>query len=73
MSSTCPSSQVSTNAESAHAIAFVLIDGLGDVSVPFLKGKTPLQFASTKHLDSIAGALPTLGSLQKHTHFPNVL
>ncbi|CAL8468172.1 g7711 [Coccomyxa elongata] len=47
---------MSTNADSAHAIAFVLIDGLGDVSVPFLKGKTPLQFASTKYLDSIAGA-----------------
>ncbi|KAK9901638.1 hypothetical protein WJX75_006034 [Coccomyxa subellipsoidea] len=42
--------------ENPQRIAFVLIDGLGDVSIPFLDGKTPLQFASTKFLNSVAGA-----------------
>ncbi len=42
--------------EIPHSIALVLIDGLGDVSVPFLNGNTPLQFASTRYLDSVAGS-----------------
>jgi hypothetical protein len=43
--------------ENPQRIAFVLIDGLGDVSIPFLDGKTPLQFASTKFLNSVAGRI----------------
>lgn len=56
-------------AENPHSIAFVLIDGLGDVSVPFLDGKTPLQFASTKFLDSVAGRITCIivaGMLAHH-------
>ena len=36
-------------------LAFVLIDGIGDVVVPSLGGKTPLQVAHTPVLDAIAG------------------
>lgn len=42
----------------AHSIGFVLIDGVGDVSVPSLNDQTPLQFASTKYLDAVAGDDP---------------
>nr|XP_027119690.1 uncharacterized protein LOC113736783 [Coffea arabica]XP_027119691.1 uncharacterized protein LOC113736783 [Coffea arabica] len=37
-------------------VAFVLIDGLGDVSLPKLGYKTPLQAAKTTNLDAIASA-----------------
>lgn len=37
-------------------IAFVLIDGLGDVNEAGLGGRTPLQAAHTPFLDAIAGA-----------------
>ncbi|KAK3217885.1 hypothetical protein Dsin_011855 [Dipteronia sinensis] len=37
-------------------VAFVLIDGLGDVSLPKLGFKTPLQAANVPNLDSIASA-----------------
>jgi hypothetical protein len=36
-------------------IAFLLIDGVGDVSVPRLGHRTPLQVADTPTLDAIAG------------------
>lgn len=36
-------------------MAFVLIDGLGDVSIPELGNRTPLEAAHTPHLDAIAG------------------
>ena len=36
-------------------LAFVLIDGIGDVVVPNLGGKTPLQAAHVPVLDAIAG------------------
>jgi 2,3-bisphosphoglycerate-independent phosphoglycerate mutase len=36
-------------------LAFVLIDGIGDVALPQLEDLTPLQVASTPVLDSIAG------------------
>jgi 2,3-bisphosphoglycerate-independent phosphoglycerate mutase len=39
----------------AERVAFVLIDGIGDVSVPQLNHRTPLEAASTPHLDAIAG------------------
>ncbi|KAL3526666.1 hypothetical protein ACH5RR_011322 [Cinchona calisaya] len=37
-------------------VAFVLIDGLGDVSLPRLGYKTPLQVAKTPNLDAIASS-----------------
>lgn len=37
-------------------VAFVLIDGLGDVSIPKLGYKTPLQVANIPNLDAIASA-----------------
>lgn len=38
-------------------VAFVLIDGVGDVNIPSLGFKTPLQAARTEILDAIAGRL----------------
>ncbi|XP_050381574.1 uncharacterized protein LOC126798607 [Argentina anserina] len=37
-------------------VAFVLIDGVGDVSIPKLGFKTPLQAAKVSNLDAIASA-----------------
>lgn len=37
-------------------VAFVLIDGLGDVSIPRFGLKTPLQAANIPNLDAIASA-----------------
>ncbi|CAN4113564.1 unnamed protein product [Withania somnifera] len=37
-------------------VAFVLIDGLGDVSLPRFGYRTPLQLAKTPNLDAIASA-----------------
>ncbi|CAK7335131.1 unnamed protein product [Dovyalis caffra] len=37
-------------------VAFILIDGLGDVSLPRLGYKTPLQAANVPNLDAIASA-----------------
>uniref|UniRef100_A0A1D1ZKZ5 2,3-bisphosphoglycerate-independent phosphoglycerate mutase 1 n=1 Tax=Anthurium amnicola TaxID=1678845 RepID=A0A1D1ZKZ5_9ARAE len=37
-------------------VAFVLIDGLGDVSLPRLRYRTPLQVANIPNLDAIASA-----------------
>ncbi|KAL2467731.1 Cofactor-independent phosphoglycerate mutase [Forsythia ovata] len=37
-------------------VAFVLIDGLGDVSLPMFGYRTPLQVANTPNLDCIASA-----------------
>jgi len=37
-------------------LAFVLIDGIGDISIPELGNRTPLEAADTPHLDRIAGA-----------------
>ncbi|KAF5203142.1 2,3-bisphosphoglycerate-independent phosphoglycerate mutase [Thalictrum thalictroides] len=37
-------------------VAFVLIDGLGDVSLPRFGYRTPLQMANTPNLDAIASA-----------------
>jgi 2,3-bisphosphoglycerate-independent phosphoglycerate mutase len=38
-----------------NKVAFVLIDGVGDVSIPRLGFKTPLETANTPVLDAIAG------------------
>jgi 2,3-diphosphopglycerate-independent phosphoglycerate mutase len=37
-------------------VAFVLIDGVGDVSIPRIGFKTPLQAAKVPNLDAIASA-----------------
>jgi len=39
-----------------HKIAFILIDGIGDINVPVLGNMTPLMAADTPTLDAIAGA-----------------
>ncbi|KAG6525912.1 hypothetical protein ZIOFF_015885 [Zingiber officinale] len=39
-----------------RSVAFILIDGLGDVSLPQLKYMTPLQVANAPNLDAIASA-----------------
>ena len=36
-------------------VAFVLIDGVGDVSIPSLEFKTPLEASYTPIIDAIAG------------------
>ena len=43
-------------AREPERVAFVLIDGVGDVTVPALGGRTPLQAAALPHLDAVAGA-----------------
>lgn len=42
--------------EPKRRVAFVLIDGLGDVSLPRFGYKTPLQVAFTPNLDAIASS-----------------
>ena len=37
-------------------LVFVLIDGIGDVSVRQLDGKTPLEAARIPYMDAVAGA-----------------
>lgn len=37
-------------------VAFILVDGIGDVSLPRFQYKTPLQVANTPNLDAIASA-----------------
>ena len=37
-------------------VAFVLVDGIGDVSLPMFGYKTPLQVAKVPNLDAIASA-----------------
>jgi 2,3-bisphosphoglycerate-independent phosphoglycerate mutase len=36
-------------------ILFILIDGLGDHSLPELQNKTPLEHAHTPNMDALAG------------------
>ena len=42
---------------------FVLVDGIGDVSVSQLGDRTPLQYADIRHLDSLAGLYHLLSVL----------
>jgi 2,3-diphosphopglycerate-independent phosphoglycerate mutase len=44
-------------------VALVIVDGLGDVSVPSFDGRTPLQVAHTPHMDAIAGEWRQCGVL----------
>lgn len=46
-------------AECEYRIAFLLVDGLGDVNLPQLANRTPLQVAHTPVFDAIAGAPQT--------------
>ena len=41
-------------------VAFVLLDGIGDVNIPDLGRLTPLQAAETPTLDAIAGEIHAL-------------
>jgi hypothetical protein len=36
-------------------VVFLLVDGIGDVSVPELGDRTPLEVAHIPHLDAVAG------------------
>ncbi|XP_073296182.1 uncharacterized protein [Primulina huaijiensis] len=45
-----------SSGEAKRRVAFVLIDGLGDVSLPSLGYRTPLQAANVPNLDAIASA-----------------
>lgn len=40
-----------------RATILVLIDGVGDVSIPACQNKTPLEISSTPILDSISSTL----------------
>jgi len=44
---------------SREKVAFILIDGIGDVSIPSLGYTTPLEVAHTPVLDAIAGETRT--------------
>ncbi len=43
-------------AAAAERVLFVLIDGVGDVHLPQLGHRTPLEAARTPFLDAVAGA-----------------
>jgi len=45
-----------TTQQPKRRVAFVLIDGVGDVSLPRLGLKTPLEAANLPNLDAIAAA-----------------
>ncbi|KAG6551970.1 hypothetical protein Mapa_006587 [Marchantia paleacea] len=50
-----------TNAENVTGakkkrVAFILVDGLADVSIPSLGFRTPVQAASTPNFDAVARA-----------------
>ncbi len=40
---------------SPERLAFVLIDGIGDVTIPALGSRTPLQAATVPYLNAVAG------------------
>ena len=42
-------------ARPASKCAFVLVDGIGDVSIPFIGNQTPLQRAAVPFCDAVAG------------------
>lgn len=46
-----------------RGVAFVLLDGIGDVNIPELARMTPLQAAHTPCLDAIAGKLSVKSSI----------
>ena len=66
--------QASLNADdsaSSHQkerIAFVLIDGLGDIHIPALASLTPLEAADTPVMDAIAGVSRLLSLVNCNTH-----
>lgn len=47
---------VNSKTQPRKRVAFVLIDGLGDVSIPRFGYKTPLEAAKVPNLDAIASA-----------------
>lgn len=48
--------QMGNNQHPKRRVAFVLVDGVGDVSIPKFGLKTPLQVAKVPNLDAIASA-----------------
>lgn len=48
--------EMGTQQKPKRRVAFVLIDGLGDVSLPRFHYRTPLQVSKTPNLDAIASA-----------------
>ncbi|GAA0150008.1 mutase [Lithospermum erythrorhizon] len=53
---TFASTSMVNSEESKKRVAFILIDGVGDVSIPKLGFKTPLQAANIPNMDAIASA-----------------
>lgn len=52
-------------------IVLVLIDGVGDVTIPAFGDQTPLQVAHTPNMDCIAGVLRYIdapSAAQSHAH-----
>jgi hypothetical protein len=47
----------------------VIIDGIGDVTIPAFGDRTPLEVAHTPNLDAIAGALALSQQLRRHLNF----
>jgi len=43
-----------STAQQKAKILFVLVDGIGDIGIKELAGKTPLQTANLPHFDAIA-------------------
>ena len=64
-----------TTPNKEHRTAFVLLDGIGDVSIPDLGCLTPLEAASTPTLEAIAGVLcyimPELTQLEDCEQIPS--
>lgn len=52
-----------------RGIAFVLIDGLGDVSIPELGNRTPLEAAHTPFLDALAGQNAAAAEFRERPHW----
>lgn len=48
--------EMDTPQQPKRRVAFVLVDGIGDVSIPRFHYRTPLQVAKTPNLDAIASA-----------------
>lgn len=52
-------------------VVLVLIDGIGDVNVPELQGKTPLEAAVTPFMDAVAGTNTHI-MFSNLSHFPSL-
>ncbi len=41
-----------------HKVVLVIIDGIGDVTIPAFGDRTPLEVAHTPNMDALAGVYP---------------